>query len=420
MVEFVFTEQPELFFFLSYEFMDTKGNLIPVDELKSFRDRIAISLPTQFKPEGVRFENRNTYYSFAEGFCREENMPLAIGFIPSLVDIGDEASIMNGETKEEDTAPNDIQIKLSQYGIATIKVVFKVPPDRAKVFNNDFVEYTVRTLKERSLRYGAAVWQEFVRVWNEESSERLITQANRIDLFLVSYVRGVKVRIDDKEFPLTSLKTDDLSIPDDTRNTIRKMLVGLAISSYLWSEYSERFVSEFIESDVSTTEKELQFIAWRNALIYYEGEKAAQPARYREYLDDMILGLELLFTIRSSLQLLDTIINRKIVRKLKPLGINPLKVFKLQSYYRLSEYFDSWLLSITGWRQFNRYGIISHFHDFLLSGLRAMRIETWLTAIEDKITILKGSIRVKSNTLVTINLLLLTLILVCLTILLIL
>jgi hypothetical protein len=214
---------------------------------------------------------------------------------------------------------------------------------------------------------------------------------------------------------LADLK-NNVNIPQNIIENIEKMLVGLAISSYLWPRYSGKFVKKFLMSDISTTKDEFQFIAWRNALIYFEGKETEFPATYREYLYDMLLGLELLFLIRSSLQVLDTTIDREIGQKLISSGANPLKLVKFKSYYNALVYFDRWLLSIAGWKTINRYAVISHFHHFLKHGLQAMRIESWLTTTSDKISFLRDTVKVQSNMIATINLVFLTLILVGLTI----
>ena len=80
-IKFIFTNGIELCFFLSYRFIDDKGNLIPLDELRKFRDRFIRDTP---KKE-IRFDNKKTYYSFFDSFCTEENMLLVIPIAPNEV-----------------------------------------------------------------------------------------------------------------------------------------------------------------------------------------------------------------------------------------------------------------------------------------------------------------------------------------------
>ena len=414
-VKFIFTNEIEVYFFLSYRFIDDKGNLIPLDELKKFRDRIIGDTPKLVRE--IRFDNKKAYYSFFDSFCTEENMPLVISIAPNEVNIINNARVMNGEVTESDILPSDMQIRLSKYGAATIRVLFKLPPDKAKAFDDDFLYLILKSLKEEQApRYANAVWQNFCEIWNKNSEYRLPDELKQIDIYLVLFLSGIKVIYGDKEIKLTDLKKDDVNIQQNILKYIEKMLVGLAISSYLWPKYSNDFVQKFIRSDLSTTENEFQFIAWRNALIYFEGEETGYPTKYREYLYDMLLGLELLFIMRSTLQLLDVTIDKKISQGLIYSGINPLKLIKFKEYNNILEYFDRWILLLTGWRRIHRYAMISHFHDFLRFGLEAMRVEIWLATISNKISLLRDTIKVQSDRVSTINLVILTLILVVLTI----
>ena len=380
-VKFIFTDEIEAYFFLSYGFTDDKGNLIPLDELRKFRDRIISDTPKVVRDKEIGFDNKRTYYSFFDCFCTEENMPLVIAISPNEVGVEKDASVMNGDISESDILPSDIQIRLSQYGIATIRLLFKLPPDKVKTFDNEFLNFLLTYLRDSIAKdYANTTGQNFLRIWNK-NSEYKISELKHIDTYLTLFSKGISVRYEDDEISLTDLKKDDTNISQNIRKSIEKMLVGLAISSYIWPNYSEDFVQKFIISDVSITENEFQFISWRNALIYYKGKETELPITYPDYLEDMLLSLELLFIIRSSLQLLDTTIDREISQRLVCSGINPLKLLKFRGYYNLLRYFDRWLLLIGGWRMINRYALISHFHDFLKVGLQAMRVEAWLTTI---------------------------------------
>ena len=96
--------------------------------------------------------------------------------------------------------------------------------------------------------------------------------------------------------------------------------------------------------------------------------------------------------------------------------IKPLKLDKFEDYRNILKYFDRWALLLTGWRKINRYAIISHFHDFLMFALQTMRIDIWLTTIENKINLLRDIVKAQSDMVSTINLIVLSLILVVLTI----
>ncbi|RJS83424.1 hypothetical protein CW713_03945 [Methanophagales archaeon] len=155
-VKFIFTDEIEAYFFLSYGFTDDKGNLIPLDELRKFRDRIISDTPKVVRDKEIGFDNKRTYYSFFDCFCTEENMPLVIAISPNEVGVEKDASVMNGDISESDILPSDIQIRLSQYGIATIRLLFKLPPDKVKTFDNEFLNFLVvyqHQLKFTSSRY---------------------------------------------------------------------------------------------------------------------------------------------------------------------------------------------------------------------------------------------------------------------------
>ena len=86
-IKFIFTNEIEVCFFLSYRFIDNKGNLIPLDELKKFRDKIKRDTPKLVRDKEIEFDNRKTHYSFFNSFCTEKNMPLVISIDPNKVNI---------------------------------------------------------------------------------------------------------------------------------------------------------------------------------------------------------------------------------------------------------------------------------------------------------------------------------------------
>ena len=417
-IEFVFTKEIEVYFFFSYKFLDERGNLIPLSELKKFRDEIPKTRPKLL--EDIEFDNKKAYYSFFDSFCTDENMPLVVSISPNKVNIGKDGEILNGEITKDDVMPMLIQIRLSQYGIATIRVFFKLTPDKTKIFDNNFLALLLKDLKHQGEEYANAAWRIFCGIWHKISQYQISEpELEHMDIYMVLFSRGIEVRYDDKKIMLADLKRGNKNIPQSIIEDIKKMLVGLAISSYLWPRYSKDFVKKFIMSDISTTENEFQFIAWRNALIYFEGETTELPATYRDYLYDILLGLELLFLIRSSLQLLNVTVDREIGQRLIRSRISLLRLVKFKSYHHALEYLDRWLLAITGWRLINRYAVISHFHDFLKIALQAMRIDIWLNTVGDKINLLRDIVKVQSDKIATMNLVLLTLMLVGLTVLLI-
>ena len=354
---------------------------------------------------------------FFDSFCTDENMPLVVSISPNKVNIGKDSENLNGEITEDSVSPMSIQIRLSQYGIATIRVFFKLTPDKTKIFDNNFLALLLKDLKHQGKEYANTAWRIFCGIWNKISQYQISKhESEHIDIYMVLFSRGIEVRYNDKKIMLADLKRGNKNISKNIIEDIKKMLVGLAISSYLWPRYSKDFVKKFIMSDISTTENEFQFIAWRNALIYFEGEKTELPVTYRNYLYDMLLGLELLFLIRSSLQLLDVTVDREISQRLIRSRINLLKLIKFKSYHHALEYLDRWLLAITGWRQIDRYAVITHFHDFLKVALQAMRIDIWLNTVSNKISLLRDIVKVQSDKIATMNLIFLTLILVVLTI----
>jgi len=410
-VNFIFTKETKVYFLFSYRFIDYKGKLIPLDELEKFRYKITKDTPKLIN--NIRFDNKKAYYSFFDSFCTEENMPLVISIDLNELPTEEDTHTINGEISKK-YMPSEIQIRLSQYGVATVRILFNLHSNRPRTFDKEFLDLILRILKLQAKEYVGNIWRNFCEIWNK-NSEYKISKSKEIDIYLILLLSGIKVKYDNKEIILTELKKDDINISQITRKNIEKILVGLALSSYLWPKYSEDFIQKFLRSDLSTTKNEFQFVAWRNALIYFEGEEAELPTPYYYYLEDMILGLELLFQIRSSLQLLDFIIDKEISQKLVHSTINPLQLIKVRSNYKILEYFDRWLLLIAGWKRINRYAVISHFHDFLKFALDAMRIDVWLYTVRDKIDLLKETTRTQSNMIVTINLVLLTLILVGLT-----
>lgn len=93
---------------------------IPLSELEKFRDEIAKTRPKLF--EDIKFDNKKAYYSFFDSFCTDENMPLVVSISPNKVNIGKDSENLNGEITEDSVSPMSMQIRLSQYGIATIRV----------------------------------------------------------------------------------------------------------------------------------------------------------------------------------------------------------------------------------------------------------------------------------------------------------
>jgi len=414
-----FVQPPEVYFLFSYAFRDCKNRLVGVDQLERLRRALQRADGDQGNDPTVRFDDRTVYYSFSDSFCTPREMPLVIDISPGNIPIGGEATVLNGELAGVDLIPKLLQIRLSQHGCATIRVLFEWPLGKAATFGSDFLDFLLCTLRQRARSYADATWAELEPLWYGAMRSKLCQQ-RPIDSYLVLFSAGIRVTCGRGEFLLGELKRGGRKDSETDPGVTEKMVVGLAISSYLWPHYSDDFVRTFLQTDVSTTDYEFQFIAWRNALLYSEPQPLAPPAEYGDYLKDMLLALELLFIIRSSLQLLDSEIDTRIGHSILERGASSLPLRTYATYRGLLQYFDRWLVSITGWRRINRYAVISHFHDFLASALEAMRIHVWLNAIDDKINLLRDAVRVQTARVSAMNMLLLTVVLVVLTLLMIL
>lgn len=454
-VEFQFQDREQAYLLHAFQFINTNDDdrpfLVPDDEIDEFgremedlRSEDESVREFLVDPEtergrrrtDIERDGRETYYSFTDEFVAvEQNFPLVLPVATESNGgpdrTGDErfrslASKAPYEVKE-------VEVRLTGYGIGIVRIEYDLHLENASdledVDESDdevdkYIE-SVQTCRNEADSLAKEVWNEFMELWNDHASFAVDDQDAEealVDRYPVIYLRNTKVNMENQDMPLPHVKRGehrDTVFDDDTWKEIQRRIIGLAQVSRVWRDYTDEFVANYMETDLSTTYNEYQFVDWQNSvLIYHEG--AAGETSYSDYLRDMVLSLELLFTIQCSLRTLEMLIDDRTRRTFpeKPDGwlrsVNPLK---LREYYDAIEDFDRWLMVINDWRKYDRYGYIAHFHDFLKTGFHEMRIDEWLATIDDKLNQMNATYRVRSERLETYNLIVLTVVLVVLTIL---
>lgn len=431
-LEFVFGDQVEIFIFDSYKFVmdDEEDYLVPQEKIEAFRERLnEDGTNGLLNGKQAKFDSRNTHYGYAESFSEEnekskEKLPLVVPLsVEEVADLINEekdqrvtpVSDTASESEDNRTLAN-AHIRLTQHGIASIRFHYKVDMDKYSIDTGkvDALANYERECKDASEELGEKIWDSLVEAWNETSDVTLATDdKSYLDRYTAVFSKDIDIKQGHRaDLPLTTIKTGTDKLSEENEEKVKRQLTGIGFLSTNWPFYSSDFVDEYIESDLAVTETEFQFMDWDSAFFMFYVDTQDEEKweelhdNYRNYLNDMLLGIELLFIIRSSLRLLESLID-----ELSDDHINTSYVqnpFRLKSYYKQLDKLDRWLTSINDWRTIYRYAQISHLHEFLSSGLNEMRIDSWLDTIENRLGHLRDIYRVRSTKLETINQILLT------------
>lgn len=445
-IAFNFVDTTDIYFSLSYRFIAEQGSesdLISFKELSSFGTKLEESENSAPFINAV-YDKRKTSYSLSQDFCdpSKQNLPFVVSInlntlIPDQsidAGVGAPSEMSSGNNR---IVLQDAMVRISHYGVGSVRLHYEIRWEEG-----DFEEFTgvINRLREDSgvttapddTGYAHRIWREFIEIWNRLADRNVRTTPRQIDHYMTVFSRGINVTYQGTTFPLVHTKGEPVDkeyeeeINNDTAQLAKQKLIGVNKVSNLWPQYTTAHVEEEIRKDLSQTRLEYQFVNWKNAFILRDSRSEKEKAlseeegteKFADYFQDMLLAIELLLMMRSSLQLLESLIDEESKRffnkNTRLWGI--INIQDLQDYYFSIERFDEWLASTKHWRRIERHTAIAHYHSFLNEARSSMRVNNWLNTIDEKLDHLRNTYYIQSNKLEAVNLIGLTIILVVLTI----
>lgn len=417
---------------ISYSFSfinrnDTKRSLIPFDELESFQQDINNKNATENEVdlledgEFISYDHRETDYSFSKTFDKKkEKMPFVIP-ISSGNDLSRSRRWppISEHGNNELTRELAVEMRITRFGVASVNFHYSVDMNQFGSGDdklNGFVRWE-REHAEECRERAEEIWRDFSKLWNEHSHFGVQPVPEYIDDYSILYVDGITVKNEDDKFPITEIKQDQSQISAGLEQDIKKRLAGYSIISLQWPEYSPNFLNRLLEKDLSSTNKEFQFVGLDTAFILNNEGNSSES--YHSYLMDMVLGLEFLFLIRSSLQLLEELIDEKN-EEITSYGASAVpglqNPFELLAYYKYLETFDRWLVSIKDWKSLDRHAEMTHFLEFLNGGMNEMRLDRHLDAVDEKVSEQRETFQLRADRFQELYIIILTVLLIVLTI----
>lgn len=414
----------------SFGFINRDGggrNLIPFDELENFQQKInnrnASENGIDLLEDGefISYDQRETDYSFSKSFDRKkEKMPFVIPVSsPNERSRSRRWPPISEHNDDELTQELAVEMRITRFGVASVNFHHSVDMNQFGVGDeklNGFVRWE-REHAEQCRKRAEDIWQDFATLWNKHTPFEVRPDPQYIDDYSILYVDGITVSNEDDTFPITEIKRENSQLDSELGQDIKKRLAGYSIISLQWPEYSPTFLDQFLEKDLSSTNKEFQFVGLDTAFILNNEENSSES--YHGYLMDMVLGLEFLFLIRSSLQLLEELIDEKndeitsYSTNIVPGIQNPLE---LMSYYKHLETFDRWLVSIKDWKSLDRHAEMTHFLEFLNGGMNEMWVDRHLNAVDEKVSEQRETFQLRADRFQELYIIILTAILIVLTI----
>jgi len=247
-IEFNFVGKTDVYVIVTFGFVARDGkDRISFKEIEEFREKLKEDVrDNSFNICDNKYDDRETEISFSKRFCEnseyetKQNLPLIFSVESNILNKStDEAEF--GSKNNTDTLPEEAKVKITNYGVASIKFHYKILKDE-KCLRNYIDQHENRRDKSR-LYHAENIWKEFIEVWNRLGAREIKEKPNKIDYYSVGVSQGIDVKKGEETIPIVRLNEknitweDGAEVDEDVLQSIRRRLVGInRLSPERWSE----------------------------------------------------------------------------------------------------------------------------------------------------------------------------------------
>lgn len=373
----------------TYRFVQSNSDFIRRDYLLKWSRLSDSERKRTFGDYSIRMDTKKARYTYTDYFTAN-HMPLVLEKL-----VGIDASDIN----QTEPKLGSVQIRLTELGVGSVRITCGILFDSISV--EDVIELTLRPETKRMMEdYAERFWTDVLEGVN--SLVGVKTKLSKLDEYLIFRCSDLVIG----ETPAIDV-SDAFKVRRELSVSDKKQLAGLAIMSYLWSNYDESFVEEYLSKDLSTTNKEFQFIEWRNAFFYHHHDitRIEKPAPFFDYLYDLLLGLEILLIFRSSLRSVDQNLETNL-RRIEELFKSRIR--GLSILLRELKTMHSQMLAVSFLRDLGKDVLVDHFNRFIIRAYDEMMINTLIAAIENKTGIIERAVTTRFNLLMALLMAVLT------------
>lgn len=443
-----FNNDVDVYFQIAFKFVQkSNGEFVSDDILeKEIQNNLRDVDETQFDLNQItRVSTMN--YTFSETLSNGQFFPLEIPVsnhatvLESSAGLTMEPPIIDDDEEDEDILGyidrdivlKDTSVLLSQYSVGYIRVHYRIVREDLDLTGYiDCIDTCREHLGLKKARdyknnvrtdYAQNLWDDFCSVWNGYCATEIKETLQTVDHYFVTRCRGIEVETEDGTVAAVDVLSEQNTVSPDIRFEIKQKLLGINNISPLWKDYTDRYVSREFERNVATSRVELQLINWKNAFILRNDELSAVDTesgkkKFDKYFGDLLVGLEILLMLRTSLRLLEMRLDEQgnSLFGTQTSLLETIDPRQIQQFYKSVEYFDEWLTDVKGWRRINRHAGIRHYHSFLKMGIDEMRVKDWIETTDEKLDQMRETYYARSNKFEAINQTILAIIIAVLTV----
>lgn len=299
--ELNFSGQSEIVTDYCFEFT-TDGNRLSSSQLDRFNKKL--DFPSEFGEENKFTIQKcsaiqvSPSISFDKNYRQREKYPQI--FSISMGELVDSRIPSNGENNK-----NEDKILLTTYGVCVVRIHSK-NINKEKENTDKFIK-SIRELRENQKNKAKDYFDIFAKHWNNKLNLPTISTNNDIkNKHTTTFVKNPYIIYNGDEYTISSIfengnnKKVDAIVSD---YHIKKQIVGISMLSRMWREYTENYVDNALNRDLSATTNEFQLLNSTHSLILRDengvNENSHSGVKFDDYFTDMVFGIENYLIIRS-------------------------------------------------------------------------------------------------------------------------